>query len=280
MTTYPLTGYAGASYSQADIIDSRINAKMFADYGTVTAVNGDKVDVTHATVQYLLSGQRCEPCQTKSIEVLYPATAAFSIKYPVAVGDRVLLIGLHSYVEAVADVTDEGSEPLGFLHYHQATMKAIPLGSIDASDVRIEIDEDGNCSATLAKKLDVSVDDDVTITLAKKLEADVGDDLTVTAAGKVSTTVNSLTDGFAVEITGVGKIGLKNAANSLGGVLTSTVTDLNSLVTALTTFAEATKLSQTDPVLVAAAIALSSSLSSVASNIATDLTKIALLLEA
>jgi hypothetical protein len=112
------------AYFKALIFDN-----MFLDYGVVTKVTGNAtVDVIHAAIEVLLDGTELPATKSKDVEVLWPASSGFSMQNDIQIGDKVLLLGLKSYVPAVADV-DSAKVPKSFDHYNRATLKAIPLCS-------------------------------------------------------------------------------------------------------------------------------------------------------
>lgn len=123
----------GLEVSDYAYIRSLIYDNLFLDYGVVTKVTDNaKVDVTHASIEVLLDGTELPATKSKDVEVLWPASAGFSMQNEIQVGDQVLLLGLKSYVPAVADV--EGAKvPKSFDHYNRATLKAIPLCSYNSS---------------------------------------------------------------------------------------------------------------------------------------------------
>ena len=119
--------------SLQDIIKSNIDAKYMADYGTVTAVYGTPVatvDVQHNAYGFIDTNGNPQPNFSYAVEVLYPATAGFSMEYPVAVGDGVLLIGMRRYVKTVA--TPAPVTPIQYASYAKDTLKAIPLSDLTA----------------------------------------------------------------------------------------------------------------------------------------------------
>lgn len=133
--------------TERDLIESIIAEHFFADYGFVSAVSGGKVDVRHAILPSVVGKQLGETV-SKSVELLFPSVAGFSLQFPVRVGDGVLLIGLRHYLNSteaqVPQTTDVN------LSYTQETLKAIPLGAINGSaGVVVEVSDDG--VITLAK---------------------------------------------------------------------------------------------------------------------------------
>jgi len=140
---------SGLQYNLANVIDSRINSTFFADYGIVNQVNNDKtIDVVHATLMVLINGVSLPQTQTTGIEVLYPASDSFGMKWPLAQGDGVLLIGLKHFVETTNGIQQPANAPTEHLHYTQDTMKAIPLQSVTSPKVKIEVTDAGNLEIT------------------------------------------------------------------------------------------------------------------------------------
>lgn len=128
----------------AKVIDSRINQKFMCDYGVVKSVSSDgtHVDVTHAAILTLVTGDQLPQTETKDVELLFPASSKFSIKYPVAVGDGVLLIGLKDYLASTLNV--QPIAPQAIRHYSQDTLKAIPFSAIPSSPLSsLEVDDNG-----------------------------------------------------------------------------------------------------------------------------------------
>jgi hypothetical protein len=115
-----------------EAIQSYIWSSFIADYGIITQVNSDEtIDVKHAVKLVLSTEDSMSDTITKSIEVLWPSSAAFSFRHTLAVGDRVLLIGLKFNVPTVdIDTTDF---PDTLYHYSQETLKAMPLCLYDAN---------------------------------------------------------------------------------------------------------------------------------------------------
>lgn len=118
------------------VIQSNIDAKFFADYGVVTATTGTPVtavDVTHFAPAYYDDGGNPIPCKSKAVEVMYTATAGVSIEVPIAVGDIVLLVGSHNYVNQLSKVANAPVKPAEDIAYTKETLKAIPVGVLNAS---------------------------------------------------------------------------------------------------------------------------------------------------
>jgi hypothetical protein len=131
---------ASFPYNDLDIIKSVIGATFFADYGIISQVNDDDtINVTHSALAVLINGTVLPKTETYNVEVLYPASAAFGQKWPLAVGDGVLLIGLKNYVETTNGIAEPEEAPTSFPHYTQNTMKAIPLQSVTAPKVTIVV---------------------------------------------------------------------------------------------------------------------------------------------
>ncbi len=122
----------GLQVSDYSFFKSLIYDNIFLDYGIVTKVTDNAtVDVTHAAIEVLLDGTEVPEVRSKDVEVLWPASSGFSMQNEIAIGDKVLLLGLKSYVPAVADV-DSAKVPKSFDHYNRATLKAIPLCSFNS----------------------------------------------------------------------------------------------------------------------------------------------------
>jgi hypothetical protein len=141
----PLSELTGLNYTQSDILRSIVNHAFIADYGIVKQVNSDKtIDVTHAIMGQLINGDSMPVTETRNIEVLFPASAAFGQSWPIAVGDGVLLIGLRDAVASTKGIQAPTAPPNEFLHYSQNTMKAIPLQKVSSPKVTINVTAGGN----------------------------------------------------------------------------------------------------------------------------------------
>lgn len=141
----PLSQLTGLNYNQSDIIRSIINSLFMSDYGIVKKVNPDKtIDVTHAVMGSLINGVSMGLTETRNVEVLFPASAAFGQSWPIAVGDGVLLIGLRNSIASTESIKEPTAPPNEFLHYSQNTMKAIPLQTVSSPKVIINVSSGGN----------------------------------------------------------------------------------------------------------------------------------------
>ncbi len=131
---------ASFPYNDLDIIKSVIGATFFADYGIITKVNSDDtINVTHSALAVLINGTILPKTETYNVEVIYPASASFGQNWPLAVGDGVLLIGLKNYVDTTNGIIEPTEAPTAFPHYTQNTMKAIPLQSVTAPKITINV---------------------------------------------------------------------------------------------------------------------------------------------
>lgn len=140
-------------FDDQQLIKAVINGLFFSDYGTVTAVQEAEgtVTVEHAVRDVLITDEKntgLPPTITGGVEVLYPMSGAFGIKFPIAVGDGVLLVGLRNYLPST-DYT-ESSVPPVFQHYTRNTLKAIPVRAFMDPTSRVEVDETGNTALTIA----------------------------------------------------------------------------------------------------------------------------------
>jgi len=233
MSTLSETILSMEQVSDKELMWSVIAAMFMADYGIVKKVNSDKtVDVTHIVKPVSISEEQLPPVVSEQVEVLFPSSAAYSVSYPIAVGDKVLLIGLKNFVDTV-----DGTEPKwldrAFFHYSQETLKAIPLCLYKADAKATEL------IYANGKSVRKSVGQEIDATTAKMLLKGTGAELNAT--------------------TGKAKV-----AASAGSLKTS----LDALITALTTFAATCATSTTDPTLVAAAGALTTAVTTVKSGIA------------
>jgi len=112
--------------TERDFVQGLVWSMFMADYGIITSVNSDDtVDVKHAIKLVLNTDEALSETVTPNIEVLWPASNAFSMRHTLAVGDRVLLIGLKFRIDSV-DI-DNADYPKDLFHYSQETLKAIPL---------------------------------------------------------------------------------------------------------------------------------------------------------
>jgi hypothetical protein len=146
-----------------DLIEDIVNAMYIVDYGIVAAVNSDDtIDVKHASKLTKINGDTVDPYTlTPSVEVLTLSCSELSIKVPISVGDRVLLLGLKTNLPTV-DVS-EPSVPTEFYHYSQETLKALPL-CLHLSSAKVIFDiSDGklaikNTTKSLKTILDAFID--------------------------------------------------------------------------------------------------------------------------
>ncbi|WP_296017062.1 hypothetical protein [uncultured Treponema sp.] len=91
--------------SERDLITSILNSFYIVDYGYINKVNGDKtVNVTHAAKPVLTDGTELPETVTSNVEVLTVCGAGFSVQWDYKAGDKVLLLGLKSYVPEAGNV--------------------------------------------------------------------------------------------------------------------------------------------------------------------------------
>ena len=131
---------SGFVSNDRDVIQSVISQTFFADYAIVDSVNSDKtINVVHSALPVLINGVVLPQTKTNKVEVLYPASASMGLKWELAKGDGVLLIGMKDYVPTTNGIAEPTKAPEAFLHYTQNTMKAIPLQSVTSPKVYIQI---------------------------------------------------------------------------------------------------------------------------------------------
>lgn len=123
---------ANLGITPRDLVEDLIGSSFIADFGIISAVSVDQktVDVQHA-IQPVVVGEQQGTTVTKGVEILWPGGGGqLSMKWDLAIGDHVLLVGLKDFVSTV-DISFPGqtSNPL---HYTQETMKAIPVGKYNS----------------------------------------------------------------------------------------------------------------------------------------------------
>lgn len=158
-----------------DLIESIISNFYIVDYGFVSKVQGDKVDVVHAVKPTARDGKEIPQIETKGVELLFLSGSGFSIKWDIQEGDRVLLLGLKDYVKSAEDVK-QAEEADVFIHYNRSTMKALPLCVFNAdASVRIEIEKG---------KMKIEADDDVELKGKGKLKLNTQDKIELNGSSK------------------------------------------------------------------------------------------------
>lgn len=140
MSEKEITSTTSLPYNFRDVVKSIIGGTFFSDYAIISAVNSDEtINVVHSTLPVKINGKILNKRETRNIEVLYPASASFGQKWPLSIGDGVLLIGLKNYVDTTNGIVEPTEAPTSFPHYTQNTMKAIPLQSVTAPKVTINV---------------------------------------------------------------------------------------------------------------------------------------------
>jgi len=120
--------YKANLISEAEKIDSRIAEKSIVDYGIVTAVSSNRVDV-NLQAKATAWGEDVGIVELKSVELLFPVSSGLSFEMEVKVGDSVLLLGLKNYVQSVASITEPAKPEMPF-KYSRENIKAVPLSSL------------------------------------------------------------------------------------------------------------------------------------------------------
>lgn len=144
----PVTPLTGLRLNDRQVTDSIIDRRFFSDYAIVQSVNSDKtIDVMHVIKTVMQNGSTLPPTVTKSVEVMFTASLAFGIDFPIQVGDLVLLIGLKNIVSTVEGIT-QPQMPGSLLHYTQSNLKAIPLGIVSSPMITLSVDDSGNIVLT------------------------------------------------------------------------------------------------------------------------------------
>jgi hypothetical protein len=246
-TPNPLSQLTGLNYSQSDIVRSIINQTYIIDYGIVKTINSDKtIDVTHAVKSVLINGVDMPVTVTKNIEVLFPASYEFGIKWPMKTGDGVILLGLKDAVAETSGIVEPTNAPGEFLHYCQNTMKAIPLQAVSSPKVSLDVSSGGD--------LEIK---------------------NTNTSGKI--TIKTTGSGDIETVAGTGKLQLKNGSKSLFTILNNIATHTKSIATNLQSATTIPAVPGTPLTFNPATIAL---FTTDAGNLATDASDLALLLKA
>jgi hypothetical protein len=135
--------FAKGQETDRDDIDSVIEGLFIIDYGTIKAMRGTTAcDVKHIIQRVSLDGSFFDETVTENVEILWPSAASFSSQYALAVGDRVLLVGMKHYLDTVNVKSTKQQEIFGA--YTQESMKAIPLCVFNTSaTMTIKVDSSG-----------------------------------------------------------------------------------------------------------------------------------------
>ena len=141
--------------TERDVITAIINNYFIVDYGFVTAVKNNTVDVTHATILKTKSGVEIKQTETPGIELLTLSTAGMALDFEVQEGDKVLLLGLKTYIPKVENVT-QAKPQTAPIHYSRETLKALPLCVFnDNAQVKIASTE-GSLKVTTSDKIELN----------------------------------------------------------------------------------------------------------------------------
>ena len=148
--------YKRSQCSLRDDIEDVVENYYFVDYGIISKMNGSKsCDVIHAIRKMTYSGECLEDTVTKDVEVLWPASEQFSLKFTLSKGDRVLLLGTKNYLSTV-DITEAKNQDV-YASYTQGTMKAIPLCVFNANS-KVTVSVDGGDLSVKVNEGDASLD--------------------------------------------------------------------------------------------------------------------------
>lgn len=160
--------------SERDLITSILSSFYIVDYGYINKVNGDKtVNVTHAAKPVLTDGTELPETVTSNVEVLTLCGAGFSVQWDYKAGDKVLLLGLKSYVPEVSSVK-QAEAPKAFVHYSRATIKAIPL-CVFSGEAKVKIlAENGKMTIRTDSTLDLDGDGYGGLVIAPELKKQLG----------------------------------------------------------------------------------------------------------
>lgn len=186
-------------------VDGIISSYTFLDYGIVTSCDGETVDVTLASYplqRYAESSER----KILGVRLLYPTSKSFSIRWKVDAGDRVLLLGLRSYVKDLkATKPIEGNA----LHYDIETLVAYPITSADEEAEVVMNLESGKLEMALKDAFALHAEGDITVEGNKKITINATEDCIVN--GKKVTVQSS----GEVKVVGQGGVTVSGSAGTL-----------------------------------------------------------------
>lgn len=117
------------------MLESVINNKFIADYGTIKSISSDgkTCDVQHMVLQTFGGKAIDTPLLTREIEILYMSSSSISFDVQPKEGDPVLLIGLKRNVPSTSTPMPLPAKPISNDSYDMSTMKAIPLSAINGA---------------------------------------------------------------------------------------------------------------------------------------------------
>ena len=164
------------------------------------------------------------PTITNGVELLFPQSASFGMKWPIAVGDPVLLIGLKDFIPKTASVqaSADGVRPPIFSHFKQETMKAIPLnGGVSTPAVTQVVDSSNNLivSTTGSGK-------------ERHLLGSTGTFKVANGSASLATIITNLNTYLTTFATGLNAGTLTSQASALVASLTTLVVSINALLEA------------------------------------------------
>lgn len=160
--------------SERDLITSILSSFYIVDYGYINKVNGDKtVNVTHAAKPVLTDGTELPETVTSNVEVLTVCGAGFSVQWDYKAGDKVLLLGLKSYVPEAGSVK-QAEAPKAFVHYSRATIKAIPLCVFSGEAKAQILVENGKMTIRTDSTLELDGNDNGGVVIAPELKKQLG----------------------------------------------------------------------------------------------------------
>lgn len=153
-----MTTLQATSLNERDLIENILSSFYIVDFGYINQVNPDKtVNVTHAGKKVMIDGTELSETVTENVEVLTICGSGFGVSFDYKAGDRVLLLGLKTYVPKVSEVT-QAEIPKSFIHYNRATLKAIPM-CIFSEDSQVKIiAESGALTITAEKTIKINGD--------------------------------------------------------------------------------------------------------------------------
>jgi len=159
-------------------VDSVIATYEFIDYGIVTEAGNSMVTVALST--YSVSRYaKTLPRKIDGVRLLYPSSSSFSIRWSVAVGDRVLLLATRNYIKNLDSTTPIAG---GANHFDVENLLAYPVSSFnEGAMVAMDI-ANGNIELAVKDKLSITAKGDITIKTDGKVQIESTGECTVKAS--------------------------------------------------------------------------------------------------
>lgn len=162
--------YALLNKTESDLIRNIVSSYTFLDYGIVSRVNSGSVDVK------LITKKMGQELELKDVELLGLGSGALSVNVEAVEGDLVLLLGLRTYIDRLADVSAP-LDKVSRLYYDLANVKAVQIAPPKESKVTLTVSGDGKVTLTASGDISVSTDGKVAIDATTGLTLGAGSGL-------------------------------------------------------------------------------------------------------